>query len=169
MKLDLCSCSISTIDEIIQLGICVVVYDPITITTLDLVLCCEVSWSFISWFFLAYGSKEVLFCRHFIIIKALIWDESTHWEVDSSIKIVVPTITLKHNDNYVRVGVNTCGHFLCVWIIIFLQSLSSICSVPKSQFSNSFKDIDDLSWEKGNIISMKSAFVWAICWQRLHL
>ncbi len=70
--------------------------------------------------------------------------------------------------------VNTSGW---VWILVvtsdmfellqFLQSLLSICSIPKSQFSKPFKDIDGLSWRKCNIISMKSTFVWEICCQRL--
>ncbi len=41
MVLNLCSCSISTIDEIIQLKICVIVFDPITITP-PLILHCAV-------------------------------------------------------------------------------------------------------------------------------
>ncbi len=44
-------------------------------------------------------------------------------------------------------------------LLQFFQSLLSIDSVPKSGFSKSFKDIDDLSWGKGNIFSMKFVFV----------
>ncbi len=155
MVLDLCSCSISTIDDIIQLEICILVLDPIAITTLELALCCEQSW-------MAYGSKEVVFRKHFIIIKAFIWEESTHWKVDSCIYsfwIVVSTIMLKHNDQYNQVGVNTCGPFWCFELLQFLQSLLSICSVSKTQFSKSFKDIDGLSRGKDNIISMKLVFL----------
>ncbi len=173
MVLDLCLCSIFLIDEIIWIQICVVVFDPMIITILDLALCCVVSVSFFSWFFMANGSKEVVFCSRFNIIKALIWDESINWKVDLCIYspwfVVDVLMTLKRNDQYVRVGVNTCGHFWCVWIIKFGQSLSSIFSIPKSRWINSFKDIDDVFWGKLNIISVKSMFVLDICWQWLHL
>jgi hypothetical protein len=64
---------------------------------------------------MANGSKEVVFHSRFNIIKALIQDESINWKVDLCIYspwfVVDVLMMLEHNDQYIRVGVNTCGHF----------------------------------------------------------
>ncbi len=90
------------------------------------IVLCSVG-SFISWFFMANDSKEVVFHSRFNIFKALIQDESINWKVDSCIYspclVVDVLMMLKHNDQYVQVGVNTCGHFCCVWIIIICAKL----------------------------------------------
>ncbi len=59
MVLDLCLCSVSLIDEIIWIKICVIVFDPMIITILDLALCCVVSRSIISWFFMEMAAKRL--------------------------------------------------------------------------------------------------------------
>ena len=163
MVLDLCLCSISLIDEIIQHEICVVIFDPMIITIYDLALCCVVSKRFSSWFFMANGSKEVVFRRRFNIIKALIWDKSINWKVDFCISLCGLLLMYSWR---LSIMINTSGW---VWILVvtsdvsellqFAQSLSSNCSIPKSQWIKSFKDIEDLSWGKLNIISIKFTFV----------
>ncbi len=173
MVLELCLCSISLIDEIIWLEICVVIFDPMIITILDLALCCVVSGSFIFdslWQMAAkrlYSVVVLTFSRPWFGTNPLIGKLTCVY--------TLPGLLLMYSW-CLSIMINMSGW---VWILVvtsdvsellqFAQSLSSNCSIPKSRWINSFKDICDLSWGKLNIISVKSAFAWEICWQRLHL
>ena len=80
-------------------------------------LCCEVSRYFISWFFKAYGDKDKdvgLSKHYFNIIKAFIRVEPVMGKLTH---VFIVASTSKHYDQNVWVGVNTCGHFWCVWIV----------------------------------------------------